>query len=183
MLLVLLILEWCDMKKAVFDPFSSRLSRKIRNSLSSGFVRAVHEMEPVYFTNVAGELLGADIESAQKGYVKDRLARYEECFSEIRIRGLVRPLSQAAVAWRRGLYFEVHELLESEWKLASGETREALGGMIKAAGAYIQRERGNTEAAASLARKAAAILRKHKEELSSFEGLDDIIEALEKEHV
>jgi hypothetical protein len=45
-------------------------------------------------------------------------------------------LAAAAALFDRHLYFEVHELLEPFWVAASGETREALQGLIQVAVGY-----------------------------------------------
>lgn len=42
-------------------------------------------------------------------------------------------LQAASALFQAGLYFEVHEVLEPHWMAASGETREALQGLIQIA--------------------------------------------------
>src|SRR5204862_7355124 len=42
----------------------------------------------------------------------------------------------AAVLWREGLFFEVHEVLEAVWNTAKGATRHAIQCGIRTAGSY-----------------------------------------------
>jgi len=56
----------------------------------------------------------------------------------------------AVVARDAGLYFEVHEVLEPHWVIASGETREALQGLIQVAVAWQHLANTNVAGARSL---------------------------------
>ena len=56
----------------------------------------------------------------------------------------------AAVLWREGLFFEVHEVLEAVWKTAKGDTRQALQGVIQIAVAYHHLAHGNPRGARTL---------------------------------
>src|SRR5205814_1522910 len=59
----------------------------------------------------------------------------------------------AAVLWREGLFFEVHEVLEAVWKTAKGDTRQALQGVIQIAVAYHHLSHGNSRGGTTLARR------------------------------
>ena len=74
-------------------------------------------------------------------------------------RGLDGVLDTAARLYEAGLYFEVHEWLEPHWMAASGETREALQGVIQAAVGWQHLANDNVAGARSLLTEAAARLR------------------------
>ena len=59
-------------------------------------------------------------------------------------------LQAAASLFDAGLYFEVHEVLEPHWVIASGETREALQGLIQVAVAWQHLANTNVAGARSL---------------------------------
>jgi Domain of unknown function (DUF309) len=68
-------------------------------------------------------------------------------------------LAAAATLFDAGLYFEVHELLESHWTRAAGAERQALQGLIQVAVAFQHRDNGNAEGARSLLVDGSARLR------------------------
>ena len=59
-------------------------------------------------------------------------------------------LQAAGLLFDAALYFEVHEVLEPHWVVASGEAREALQGLIQVAVAYQHLANGNHAGARSL---------------------------------
>jgi hypothetical protein len=59
-------------------------------------------------------------------------------------------LDAAAALFDAGLFFEVHEVLEPHWAAASGQTREALQGLIQVAVAWQHYANGNVAGARSL---------------------------------
>lgn len=71
---------------------------------------------------------------------------------------LGRALARAAALWNAGLFFEVHEVLEAEWKTASGDVRQALQGLIQIAVAFHHLAHGNRRGARSLLRQGRARL-------------------------
>lgn len=73
-------------------------------------------------------------------------------------RGLDDAVEAAATLWEAGLGFEVHEVLEPHWAAASGETREALQGLIQAAVGWQHLANGNVSGARSLLAEGAARL-------------------------
>jgi predicted metal-dependent hydrolase len=73
-------------------------------------------------------------------------------------RGLDAALEAAATLYEAGLHFEVHELLEPHWMAASGETREALQGVIQAAVGWQHLANDNVAGARSLLMEGAARL-------------------------
>jgi DUF309 family protein family protein len=74
-------------------------------------------------------------------------------------RGVDGALEAAARLYGAGLHFEVHELLEPHWMAASGQTREALQGVIQAAVGWQHLANDNVAGARSLLTEAAARLR------------------------
>jgi hypothetical protein len=72
--------------------------------------------------------------------------------------GLDAALTAAARLYDAGLHFEVHELLEPYWTSASGETREALQGVIQAAVGWQHLANDNVAGARSLLAEGAARL-------------------------
>jgi hypothetical protein len=57
--------------------------------------------------------------------------------------GRARALVLAAALWEERLFFEVHEVLEAEWKTAAGAMRQGLQGVIQIAVAYHHWLHGN----------------------------------------
>lgn len=72
--------------------------------------------------------------------------------------GLEAALDAAAILYEAGLHFEAHELLEPYWMSASGETREALQGVIQAAVGWQHLANDNVPGARSLLAEGAARL-------------------------
>ncbi|MER3426229.1 MAG: DUF309 domain-containing protein [Thermus sp.] len=52
--------------------------------------------------------------------------------------------SEALALWRKGRYFEVHEVLETAWLRAKGEEKRLLKGIILLAAALHQRALGKS---------------------------------------
>lgn len=59
---------------------------------------------------------------------------------------------KAAALWAERLFFEVHEVLEAEWKRTGGEVRTALQGLIQIGVAFHHLGHGNLRGARSLFR-------------------------------
>lgn len=64
-------------------------------------------------------------------------------------------LEAAALLFDAGLFFEAHEVLEPHWRRASGDTREALQGLIQIAVGYQHRVNDNAKGARSLLAEGA----------------------------
>ena len=67
-------------------------------------------------------------------------------------------IRRAAALWRERLFFEVHEVLEAVWKTASGDTRQALQGVIQIAVAYHHLGHGNARGGRTLMAEGRARL-------------------------
>ena len=67
-------------------------------------------------------------------------------------------LAAAALLFGARLYFEVHELLEPAWQSATGDSREALQGLIQVAVGYQHLANGNLAGARALLLEGASRL-------------------------
>lgn len=162
-----------------FDPFGDRTARDIRNSLSSALVsdlcgrsdRQVERMVRHWIRN-AGD-------ASYRSYVLDCRVRYARVQDRIRSDHLTEPRLQAVVLWNAGLFFEMHELLETIWLPSQGDERLALKGLIQAAGAYVHQQRGKTEAALRLTQRARRNIGSAPEALAFIRNLDQLLRCLE----
>jgi hypothetical protein len=59
-------------------------------------------------------------------------------------------VDRAVALWNERLFFEVHEVLEAEWKRTSGDLRQALQGVIQIAVALHHHAHGNPRGARTL---------------------------------
>jgi Domain of unknown function (DUF309) len=137
-----------------FDPFADRAARDIRNRLSTAFVRALEDDDPGPFEQAAQKCLAYQPVEIYHGYILDRLDRYRKAFRQLKRSGAKERTDQVTALWNHGLFFEVHELLEALWQESSEPLKQALKGLIQAAGVYIHLERGHVQAAQGLARRA-----------------------------
>ena len=87
-------------------------------------------------------------------------------------------MQQALIIWNHGLFFEFHDHLEAIWKSATGDRRQALKGLIKAAGVYIHLEQDRQQAAQSLAEKARALLQQYSHCLAFIANLETLLDKL-----
>ena len=163
------------MRSLHFDPFKTRLARDIRNNLSKAFLQALAEKDVSVFQRCTADFLQQNSEPPYAHYVKERLARYEEAYAIIEKRKLKKILQQVPILWDLKLYFEMHELLELEWKKAEGGRRRALQGLIRAAGMKIHAENNNGKVAVSMGVKALADLMRYRDELADLVPLEVIL--------
>ena len=169
-----------DPKKPVaeFDPFNNRRSRDIRNTLSGAFMTAIARMEPTAYRDEAERWIAQSPPAILVDYIKDRLHRYDRVLEQIKDGVLNEPLLQSLVLWNNGLFFEFHDHLEGIWKQATGDKRQALKGLIKAAGVYIHLEFNHRQAASKLAVKSDKLIRQYSNCLTFIENLDTLLQAL-----
>ncbi len=161
----------------IFDPFRDRVSRDIRNALSEAFV-AVWSGNARGYESLAAALRRRHALPIYRNYIDQRLVLYREA---VVARGeIVEPdlLDDMIVLWNRGLFFEVHELLESHWHGARGAEREALKTLIQAAGVFVHREAGRLAAAEKMGRRVSERLEALRAHLGAIRNLDDLREAL-----
>jgi hypothetical protein len=161
-----------------FDPFTDRLSRDIRNNLSEAFVKSLSLMNAGFYRELSKEWLAKSGAPPYHDYIQDRLNRYERVFDQIQKESLSDVLLQSLVVWNNELFFEMHDLLESVWHKTSGDERQALKGIIKAAGVYIHMEYHHQTAAARLAAKSADLIRKYSHCLQFIANADELLDKL-----
>ena len=161
-----------------FDPFADRTARDIRNTLSEAFVVALDEMDPAEYLNVAQKWRSQNLAQHYLRYIDTRLQRYDLVFSTIRNHQIRDTFHRAVVIWNQNLFFEFHDHLEEIWHSASGDERQALKGLIKAAGVYIHLEQNHLPAARSLAMKAYDLLYQFAHCLPFIANYDTFLEKL-----
>lgn len=149
-----------------FDPFTHRLSRDVRNTLSTALSQSLASETSETFETAAAEWLDRLSHDACRRYVEERLRRYRQAFKAVCRLPSDRLLPQIAILWNLKLYFEVHEVAEEAFHAASGSDREFLQGLILAAGVFVQQDAGRHGAAGSLSKRAYGILNQHGSRLS-----------------
>lgn len=163
---------------ATFEPFQDRLSRDIRNGLSTAFIEAVAALDPEPVRRTATQYLEQAGGECYREYIEERLLRYDKSLVRFR-RGPSAVLWRAAVLWDLQLFFEVHELLEQAWLKAAGDEKLVLQAMIRAAGVYIKLEYGYRVAALKMAGRALPVLAAHRGTLARFFDPEHLILALD----
>ncbi len=163
------------MEPYFFDPFMNRRARDIRNDLSHAFLRALAETNTAIFQRCGAEYLQQQLAPVFTNYVKVRLAKFTQAYASIAQFSSPGILQQAAIFWDLELYYEMHELLEHEWKEAEGSRRRALQGLIRAAGMKIHAENRNVKTAAKMGLKALADLEDHGGRLEGFTRLEAVL--------
>ncbi|MBW2515470.1 MAG: DUF309 domain-containing protein [Deltaproteobacteria bacterium] len=161
-----------------FDPFTDRTARDMRNALSEAFVAALDAKNPDGVGPTAQRWREQNLSSIHSTYIDTRLRRYRHVFNAIRSGNVNDPLQQALIIWNQGLFFEFHDHLEAIWKSATGDKRQALKGLIKAAGVYIHLEQKHQQAAQSLAAKALALLLQHRHCLTFMANPETLLNKL-----
>lgn len=161
-----------------FDPFTDRTARDIRNTLSEAFAAALAAMDPAEYLNAAHKWRSLKPSACYTHYIDIRLQRYDLVFKKLREDRIDDPLQKAAVIWNHGLFFEVHDHLEAIWHSASGDERQALKGLIKAAGVYVHLEQQHEQAAKSLAMKSYNLLRQYPHCLSFIANYKTLLKTL-----
>ena len=86
-----------------------------------------------------------------RDYIHRSTRRYRNVIQKAGRLHITDPRHLTAILWNDGLYFELHELLETFWLETHGNERTALKGLIQAAGVYVHSLRGNLRAARGLA--------------------------------
>ncbi len=162
-----------------FDPFNDRTSRDIRNSLSTALVNQLTRQAGATVEEVAASWLEKMHQPVYHDYVHHCRKQYRKVSSRIDAQGIRDPRLQAVELWNGGLFFELHELLETVWHGAQGAERTGLKGLIQAAGAYVHRRRGNLKAARGLARRARIHLATGAQALGFVANLDTLMDSLE----
>lgn len=161
-----------------FDPFADRLSRDIRNDLSEALMNSLRRLDLAPAQEVADRYLATDLEPIYRQYIYDRMQRYGRALERIGRQHFDDAFHRALVLWDEELFFEVHEILEHAWMNAAGKRKLILQAMIRAAGMYVQLDRGNTKGATSMAAKAVAAFEVNRSEVPDFFDLDLLLSKL-----
>jgi len=161
----------------VFEPFQDRLSRDIRNALSTSLAEAIAEGRPEPFEREAGRLLADRPAERYRTYITDRLPRYHRAL-EVISQGINDPFAQGVELWNERLFFEMHEVLEHAWYHAEGNRKLLLQAMIRAAGVYVKLEYGYVRQAEKMAGKAREVLEQSRAALTAYFDPQPLIAAL-----
>jgi hypothetical protein len=161
-----------------FDPFNDRLSRDVRNSLSEAFVTSLEQGKRNAYLELSQHWFDKGLADTYREYIQDRIRRYDLAFQQIQQEQINDARIQALILWNHGLFFEVHDILESIWHKTQGDEHQAIQGLIKAAGVYVHREYNRTGSAQRLAAKSVDLLRTYAGILGFVSNLGVLIEAL-----
>lgn len=161
-----------------FDPFANRTARDLRNSLSVALAQALAAGRPDIYHQLTRRWRACGLSAGCRGYLADRLERYNQAFATCNARPGASPMETALVLWNLGLFFEVHEVVERLWRAAGGGRREALKGLVQAAGVFVHLEAGRLEPATRLAARAAQRLERWRKNLPEISNLDDLLAGL-----
>jgi hypothetical protein len=161
-----------------FDPFNDRLSRDIRNTLSEAFVDALARREQTAYREAAEKWRATNPAEIYLIYIQNRLQRYDHIFEKIISQRIDDARLQLLVIWNSELFFEVHDYLERLWNRETGDNRQALKGLIKAAGVYIHMEHKHHQAVKSLSVKSLNLIRQHSHCLTFITNLEVLTEKL-----
>lgn len=163
----------------IFDPFNDRLSRDIRNALSSALVSRLRDADTSSsMDEVTSGWLSKAGEEVYRNHILDCRNIYGRVIEKVRAEGIHETRLQSLVLWNAGLFFEMHELLETIWHGSKGNERKALKGLIQSAGVYVHRQRNNMKAARGLARRARENLQAAPHCLQFIRNLDQLVEHL-----
>ena len=111
----------------VFNPFTDRLSRDIRNELSESLPEAIAmgSLEPVFA--VADHFLAGSIPEPHQHYISSRLEKYETAFARLPA-DTDDYLAIAVILWDLDLFFEVHEISGAAMDKSAGRQKTAAPG-------------------------------------------------------
>lgn len=165
------------MDPITFNPFEDRLSRDIRNDLSESIVDVLADHSLDKAETVAEDYLQKELAEPYTDYIHSRLERFAQALEQIQPETSL--LHQAAELWNLQLFFEVHEILEPAWMVASGNQKLILQALIRSAGVYLNLELGYRERAAKIASKALPVLKELKAEVAGEIDIDELIAAIE----
>jgi hypothetical protein len=161
-----------------FDPWTNRLARDVRNTLSESFLMALSQMEPSAYRDEADIWQTKNPSEIYLEYIQDRLQRYDRVIEQIKAQHLDDPLLQSLPIWNNGLFFEFHDHLEGIWMQAAGNERQALKGMIKAAAVFAHHEYNHEAAVKSLALKSYDLVQQYSDCLTFIKNLDVLAQKL-----
>lgn len=164
-----------------FNPFESHLCRQIRNELSEGLMDSIHHRDITPLETVAQQFSPNHVEPILARYIGNRIRRYRAVIAQIQARAIPMHDTYAItlLLWDQGLFFEVHEWIESKWLESRGTEKQLLQALIRAAGVYVHLEAGNSKRAEKMAVKALPPLIQHKALVPGYFNVDRLIASLE----
>ncbi len=165
------------MTEKIFNPFTDRLSRDIRNTLSSSLVECLEAGNISSAEEVAKRYLAEHPAPLYSEYIQQRLQLYKEAVKTIH-GGSEDPIWRSTILWNLGLFFEMHEVLEHAWYSAQGDTKLIMQALIRAAGVYVKLGCGYKPQARKMADKAIDVLTIHQEFLSDYFQPEPLLKAL-----
>jgi hypothetical protein len=165
------------MAEKSFNPFTKRISRDLRNDLSEAFSTAVETGDSTQLEKTVAAFSSSSLDHEHRHYLEERQRRYQQALMAIG-RNVVDPIDRAVILWDLELFFEVHEVLEHQWYTATGEMREVLQALIRAAGVYIKREFDFVASAERIAAKAVPVLAANRQLLTKHFDPGILIHAL-----
>lgn len=168
------------MESEHFDPFNDRLCRNVRNALSESLPEVIRQKDIAPARRIAGIFLADSPPGRASVYIHRRLAAYQAVLDTLAAGPCETPIGVAFAIWRKGLFFETHEYLESFWMAARGSQKALLQALIRAAGADVHREQGNRKAARRIAGKAIPELEKQRDRLARYTDPDHLIDKLQR---
>ncbi len=160
-----------------FHPFEDRLSRDIRNKLSTALAKTIENNNREIIQKTAASFLSQNLAPFYIHYIESRTSKYKKALT-IMAKGSNEPFWRGLVLWDLELFFEVHEVLEHAWYTAEGAEKRMLQAMIRAAGVYIKLEFGYRPQAVKMATRALAVLEADRHVLTPYCDPDVLIEAL-----
>ena len=166
------------MQKSQFNPFTDRVSRDIRNDLSTALTRCLQRGDIAPAEAVAHGYLMRRLDTCYVDYIEDRLRRYRQAVQAIST-APADPIHRALHLWDLELFFEVHEVLEHAWLQASGAEKLLLQALIRAAGMYIKLEYGFETQAGKMAARALPVLQEQRARLAEYFPPERLIDALQ----
>lgn len=166
-----------QMTEQLFNPFTDRLSRDIRNALSSALVECLETGSISAAEEVAARYLAEHPQPPYADYIRQRLKKYGQA-AELIHGGPDDPIWRSTVLWNLGLFFEMHEVLENAWYSADGETKLIMQALIRAAGVYVKLGCGYQPQARKIADKALAVLSAHQGFLRPYFQPEPLLKAL-----
>jgi len=162
-----------------FDPFNDRTARDIRNSLSTALVSDLSNFKSQMVAQVVRNWELQNLSPIYQDYIRQTRERYRLIEVQVKNGQIKDTRLQSLALWNAGLFFELHELLETIWHGTRGPVRTGLKGLIQAAGVYVHCLRGNLAAARGLAGRARRNLLAGKDRLEFIANLEQLMECLE----
>jgi len=166
---------------AQFDPFSGdRLCRDIRNDLSESLMLSLESKSLAPSLSVADRYLEMNVKNFMRRYINDRISCYRCVINQLNAIEIAAHEAYviALLLWDQGLFFEVHEWLESKWYTAHGAQKKIFQALIRAAGTYVHLAYGRDTGAQKMSLKAIETLSIYKKEIPDFLHIELLLKHL-----